>query len=96
MKHLLLAFLLVFLAVPTAFAIVTDRAPLPQSGDRIGILMMPEHLKGRSRAVVPTDVNIGIGRLVAWIAVPFIENAQYRAAAHDVARDAVQRIRKAE
>jgi hypothetical protein len=198
MKRLLPAFLLVFLAVPTAFAIVTDRAPLPQSGDRIGILMMPERyaggtdgaivsqvrrylreelqhagfqsfdaartyddlhrndeqnadyyieivsadgsskshdlgsiqgqeggvelaltvariaaairvydghtlellhtydLKGKCRAVVPADIDMGVRGLVVWLAVPFIEHAQYRAAAHDVARDAVQMIRKAE
>lgn len=53
-------------------------------------------LKGRSRAVVPTDVGVGVRGLIAWIAVPIIEHAQVRAAAHDVAEDAVRRIRKAE
>lgn len=53
-------------------------------------------LQGKSRVVVPTDVNVGVRGLIAWVAVPFIEHAQFRAAAHDVARDAVQLIRKAE
>lgn len=53
-------------------------------------------LKGKSRAVVPTDVSLGVRGLIAWIAVPIIEHAQFRAAAHDVAEDAVRRIRKAE
>jgi hypothetical protein len=53
-------------------------------------------LKGKSRAVVPTDVNIGVGSFVAWLALPLIEHAQFRAAAHDVARDAALLIRKGE
>ena len=53
-------------------------------------------LKGKCRAVVPTDVNIGTRGLFVWLALPFIEHAQYRAAAHDAARDAVQMIRNAE
>lgn len=197
MKRLLPVLVLVLAAVPS-FAIVTDRAPVPHAGDRIGVLLMPERyaegsdgaivdhvrrylreelrdagfsafdaiatyddlhrnddrnadyyveivsadgssrahdlggiqtshggvelaltvarvaaairvydgqtlellatydLHGKSRAVVPTDVNVGVRGLIAWIAVPFIEHAQFRAAAHDVARDAVLRIRNAE
>jgi hypothetical protein len=197
MKRLVPILLAAFLAVP-AFAIVTDRGPVPQAGDRIGILMMPERyaegsnsliadhvrrylreelrgagfdaydagrtyddldrrdpqnadyyieivgadgdsrehdlggiqtdhggveiglsvarvaaairiydgrslellhtydLHGKSRIVVPTDVNVGVRGLIAWIAVPFIEHAQFRIAAHDVARDAVHAIRKPE
>ena len=53
-------------------------------------------LKAKSRAVVPTDVSVGVRGFIAWIAVPIIEHAQFRAAAHDVAEDAVRLIRKAE
>ena len=42
-------------------------------------------------SVAPT--GIGIGREVfGWIALPFLQRAQYRVVAHDVARDAADRI----
>jgi hypothetical protein len=42
--------------------------------------------------VVPTEIGIGGRHVWAAIALPFIEYAQYRQAAHGVARDAAQRI----
>lgn len=53
-------------------------------------------LKGKCRAVVPTDVSLGVRGLFVWLAMPVIEHAQVKAAAHDAARGAVQLIRKAE
>jgi hypothetical protein len=52
-------------------------------------------LSKRSTAVVPTSVGIG-GRFVwAAIALPFVHYGQYRSAAHDVARQAAERIAQA-
>jgi len=61
-------------------------------------LIQAYDLKGKCRAVVPTDigVDLGIRGVAAWIALPFIQHAQYRAAARDVARIAVEKIRRAE
>jgi hypothetical protein len=52
-------------------------------------------LSKKSTAVVPTSVGIG-GRFVwASIALPFVHYGQYRSAAHDVARQAAERIARA-
>jgi hypothetical protein len=52
-------------------------------------------LSKKSTAVVPTSVGIG-GRFVwAAIALPFVHYGQYRSAAHDVARQAAERIAQA-
>ena len=52
-------------------------------------------LAKKSTAVVPTSVGIG-GRFVwAAIALPFVHYGQYRNAAHDVARQAAERIAQA-
>ena len=44
------------------------------------------------RSIAPTGVGIGGRNLFAWIAVPFVEMAQFRSAARGVARDAATRI----
>jgi hypothetical protein len=59
-------------------------------------LLRTYELHHSSRAIVPTDIGVGYRHLYAAVAVPLIHLMQYRAAAHDVARDAVQQIRKAE
>ena len=52
-------------------------------------------LAKKSTAVVPTSVGVG-GRFVwAAIALPFVHYGQYRNAAHDVARQAAERIAQA-
>ncbi|HYU26755.1 MAG TPA: hypothetical protein VEO74_16195 [Thermoanaerobaculia bacterium] len=52
-------------------------------------------LSKKSTAVVPTSVGVG-GRFVwAAIALPFVHYGQYRGAAHDVARQAAERIAQA-
>ena len=52
-------------------------------------------LSKKSTAVVPTSVGVG-GRFVwAAIALPFVHYGQYRNAAHDVARQAAERIAQA-
>jgi hypothetical protein len=52
-------------------------------------------LSKKSTAVVPTSVGVG-GRFVwAAIALPFVHYGQYRSAAHDVARQAAERIAQA-
>ena len=52
-------------------------------------------LSKKSTAVVPTSVGIG-GRYVwAALALPFVHYGQYRSAAHDVARQAAERIAQA-
>lgn len=42
-----------------------------------------------NRAVMPTNIGIGGHHVYAFFAIPFVHYAQYRRAAHDVARDAV-------
>jgi len=52
-------------------------------------------LSKKSTAVVPTSIGVG-GRFVwAAIALPFVHYGQYRSAAHDVARQAAERIAQA-
>jgi hypothetical protein len=52
-------------------------------------------LSKKSTGVVPTSVGIG-GRYVwAALALPFVHYGQYRSAAHDVARQAAERIAQA-
>jgi len=49
-------------------------------------------LHKRNMAVVPMSIGIGGRSLSAWIALPFVQYGQYRAAAHEVARQAAERI----
>ena len=49
-------------------------------------------LTGRDSAFVPTSVGIGGSNLFAWIAMPFIERAQVRGVARDVARELAGRV----
>jgi len=49
-------------------------------------------LEKRGTAVVPTGIGIGGRSIWASIMLPFVEYGQYRAAAHDVARQAAARI----
>jgi hypothetical protein len=49
-------------------------------------------LQQRRTTVAPTGIGIGSRPFFGWIALPFVQRAQYRAAAHDVARDAAERI----
>jgi hypothetical protein len=49
-------------------------------------------LAKKSTAVVPTSVGIGGRNLFAAIALPFVHYGQYRSAAHEVARQAAERI----
>ena len=52
-------------------------------------------LTKKSTSVAPTSIGIG-GRFVwAALAIPFVHYGQYRSAAHDVAREAVERIAQA-
>jgi hypothetical protein len=44
------------------------------------------------RGIAPTGVGIGGSHVLAWIATPFVEMAQFRAAARDVAHDAAARV----
>jgi hypothetical protein len=43
-------------------------------------------------AIVPTGVGIGTRAVWAYVALPFINHAQYRAATRAIARDAAERI----
>ncbi len=49
-------------------------------------------LHQRRTGIAPTGVGIGGRSIIAWIAVPIVQRAQYRAVVHDVARDAADRI----
>jgi hypothetical protein len=49
-------------------------------------------LTGRDSAFVPTAVGIGGSRIFGWIAMPFIERAQVRGVARDVARELAGRV----
>lgn len=49
-------------------------------------------LRERRTMVAPTGIGIERVPFVGWIALPLVQRAQYRAAAHDVARDAADRI----
>ena len=49
-------------------------------------------LHKKNTAVVPMGIGIGGRSLWAFIALPFVEYSQYRAAAHEVARQAAERI----
>lgn len=52
-------------------------------------------LSKKSTTVAPTSVGVG-GRFVwASVALPFVHYGQYRSAAHDVAREAAERIAQA-
>jgi hypothetical protein len=49
-------------------------------------------LEKRSTAVVPTGIGIAGRSIWASVMLPFVQYGQYRAAAHDVARQAAARI----
>jgi hypothetical protein len=49
-------------------------------------------LRHRRTTVAPTGIAIGTRPFFGWIALPFVQRAQYRAVARDVARDAAGRI----
>lgn len=49
-------------------------------------------LRRKNTAVVPTGVGVGTRSVWAFIALPLVNHAQYRAAARAVARDAAERI----
>lgn len=49
-------------------------------------------LQQNKTAILPTAVGVGGRSVWAYIALPFIHYGQYRAAAHEVARDAAARI----
>lgn len=51
-----------------------------------------EAMSKRDRAFVPTSVGIGGPSLFAWIATPFIERAQVRSVARQLARDIAARV----
>ncbi|HYC89557.1 MAG TPA: hypothetical protein VEO54_10140 [Thermoanaerobaculia bacterium] len=51
-----------------------------------------ESMSKRDKAFVPTSVGVGGGSLFAWIATPFIERAQVRSVARQLARDIAGRV----
>jgi len=44
------------------------------------------------KGVAPTSIGIGVPGLLGWVSVPVMEIAQFKRAAHEVARDAASRI----
>ncbi len=44
------------------------------------------------KGVAPTSIGIGVPGLIGWVSVPVMEIAQFKRAAHEVARDAASRI----
>lgn len=55
-------------------------------------LVSSETLAKKTSAFVPTGVGVGGGALYAWLAMPFIERAQYRSAARAAAKDAAMYV----
>jgi hypothetical protein len=55
-------------------------------------LVSSHEMRKKNTAVVPTSVGVGGGAIYAWIALPFIERAQYRSAARAAARDAATHV----
>lgn len=51
-----------------------------------------ESMSKRDRAFMPTSVGVGGASLFAWIATPFIERAQVRGVARQLARDIAARV----
>lgn len=51
-----------------------------------------ESMSKRDKAFVPTSVGIGGSNVFAWIATPFIERAQVRSVAKQLARDLAGRV----
>ena len=51
-----------------------------------------ESLSKRDRAFMPTSVGVGGANVFAWIATPFIERAQVRSVARQLARDIAGRV----
>src|SRR5581483_8309031 len=48
-----------------------------------------EHSK---RGLAPSSIGVGVPGLIGWVSLPVMEIAQFKRAAHDVARDAAARI----
>ncbi len=59
---------------------------------RTGDVVVSETLSKRKRAVMPTSVYLGGSRIFAAIAVPFVQNAQFRSMSRSAARDAAQLV----
>ncbi|HJQ40246.1 MAG TPA: hypothetical protein VKB93_24135 [Thermoanaerobaculia bacterium] len=59
---------------------------------RTGDVVVSETLSKRKRAVMPTSVYLGGSRLFAAIAVPFVQNAQFRSMSRAAGRDAAQLV----
>lgn len=55
-------------------------------------LVSSHELRKKNTAVVPTSVGVGGGSIFAWVALPFIERAQYRSAARAAAKDAAMHV----
>lgn len=51
-----------------------------------------ESMSKRDKAFVPTSIGVGGDHLFAWIATPFIERAQVRSVAKQLARDIAGRV----
>jgi hypothetical protein len=51
-----------------------------------------ESMSKRDRAFMPTSVGVGGASLFAWIATPFLERAQVRSVARQLARDIAARV----
>lgn len=49
-------------------------------------------LRNRRTAVVPTGIGVGHRFVWAFIALPLVQYGQYRSAAHEIARQAAERI----
>lgn len=55
-------------------------------------LLATDSLAKKSTAVLPAGVGVGGRSLFAWIALPFIERAQWRSVARAAARDAANTV----
>ncbi|HYI12869.1 MAG TPA: hypothetical protein VEK57_27725 [Thermoanaerobaculia bacterium] len=55
-------------------------------------LVATEDLAKKSTAILPAGVGLGGRALFAWVALPFIERAQWRSVARAAARDAAEAV----
>jgi hypothetical protein len=55
-------------------------------------LVGSHEMRKKNTAIVPTSVGVGGGAIFAWVALPFIERAQYRSAARAAAKDAAMHV----